>query len=69
MLINPLHAAEPVPPLTPSPYLPISRRFINFTYIRPEDIPEYYALDDRRQDRAVEDAARQDRTAERRCAG
>ncbi len=44
MLINPIHAADPVPPLTPSPYLPISRRFINFTYIRPESLPEYAAL-------------------------
>ncbi len=44
MLINPVHAADPVPPLTPSPYLPISRRFINFTYIRPESMPEYAAL-------------------------
>lgn len=40
MLVNPLHACEPVAPLTPSPYLPISRRFINFTYIRPEAIEE-----------------------------
>ncbi len=46
MLINPVHAGEPVSPLTPSPYLPVSRRFINFTYIHPEDIPEYYGLDD-----------------------
>ena len=46
MLINPVHAGEPVSPLTPSPYLPVSRRFINYTYIHPEDIPEYYALDD-----------------------
>jgi 4-alpha-glucanotransferase len=45
MLVNPLHAAEPVAPLTPSPYLPASRRFINFTYIRPEAIPEYRTLD------------------------
>ncbi len=44
MLINPMHAAEPVPPLTPSPYLPISRRFINFSYIRPESMPEYLTL-------------------------
>lgn len=44
--VNPLHAAEPVAPLTPSPYLPDSRRFINFTYIRPEDIPEFAALSD-----------------------
>ena len=44
MLINPLHAAEPVPPFEPSPYLPISRRFINFSYIRPESMPEYAVL-------------------------
>lgn len=42
--VNPLHAAEPVAPLTPSPYLPDSRRFINFTYIRPEDIEEFATL-------------------------
>lgn len=47
ILVNPLHAAEPVSPLTPSPYLPISRRFVNFTYIRPEAIEEYGALDAR----------------------
>lgn len=41
MLINPVHAAEPTTPLTPSPYLPDSRRFVNFTYIRPEVIEEY----------------------------
>jgi 4-alpha-glucanotransferase len=40
MLVNPLHAAEPVAPLTPSPYLPSSRLFINPIYIRVEDIPE-----------------------------
>lgn len=41
VLINPLHAAEPVPPLEPSPYLPSSRRFANPLYLRPEQIPEY----------------------------
>lgn len=46
VLINPMHAAEPVPVLTPSPYLPVSRRFVNFTYIRPESIPEYETLDE-----------------------
>jgi 4-alpha-glucanotransferase len=46
LLVNPLHAAEPVSPLTPSPYLPVSRRFVNFTYIRPESIEEYDALDE-----------------------
>ena len=54
MLINPLHAAEPVPPIEPSPYLPISRRFINFSYIRPESMPEYAALSP--EDKAKVDA-------------
>jgi len=40
VLVNPLHAAEPVPPLTPSPYLPSSRLFVNPIYIRVEDVPE-----------------------------
>jgi 4-alpha-glucanotransferase len=41
VLINPLHAAEPVPPIEPSPYLPSSRRFSNALYLRLERIPEY----------------------------
>ncbi|UFU05308.1 4-alpha-glucanotransferase [Ruania halotolerans] len=40
LLINPVHAAEPSPPLTPSPYLPATRRFVNPLYIRPEEILE-----------------------------
>lgn len=40
VLVNPLHANEAVPPLSPSPYLPSSRRFIAPMYIRVEDIPE-----------------------------
>jgi 4-alpha-glucanotransferase len=44
VLINPLHAAEPVPPLSPSPYLPMSRRFLSPLYLRVEDIPEYSLL-------------------------
>ena len=44
MLINPIHAAEPVPPMTPSPYFPASRVFINPLYIRPELIDEYQNL-------------------------
>ncbi|MGA4508367.1 4-alpha-glucanotransferase [Propionibacteriaceae bacterium G1746] len=47
LLINPLHAAQPVPPIEPSPYLPSSRRYTNPIYLRPEAIPEYAALDDR----------------------
>ena len=44
MLINPIHACAPLSPLEPSPYLPESRRFLNVTYIRPQDIPEYADL-------------------------
>ena len=39
VLVNPLHAAEPVPPMEPSPYLPTTRRFVNPIYLRVEDIP------------------------------
>ena len=45
VLINPLHAAEPVAPVQPSPYLPSSRRFFNPIYLRIEDVPEYARLD------------------------
>src|SRR3954453_10657422 len=44
VLVNPLHAAEPLPPLEPSPYLPTSRRFFNPLYLRVERIPEYADL-------------------------
>ena len=44
VVVNPLHAAEPAPPMEPSPYLPSSRRFGNPIYLRVEDIPEYAAL-------------------------
>jgi 4-alpha-glucanotransferase len=40
VLVNPLHAAEPVPPMEPSPYLPTTRRFVNPMYLRVEDIRE-----------------------------
>jgi 4-alpha-glucanotransferase len=40
VLVNPLHAAEPAPPLTASPYTPMSRRFLSPLYLRIEDIPE-----------------------------
>jgi 4-alpha-glucanotransferase len=40
VLINPLHAAEPLPPVSPSPYLPMSRRWVSPLYLRIEDIPE-----------------------------
>ena len=38
--INPLHAAEPAPPVEDSPYLPTTRRFVNPLYIRVADIAE-----------------------------
>ncbi|MCD1145550.1 4-alpha-glucanotransferase [Kocuria sp. LUK] len=44
LLVNPLHAAEPVPPVEPSPYLPTSRRFFNPLYLRIAEIPEYAYL-------------------------
>lgn len=46
VLVNPLHAAEPMPPLEPSPYLPASRRYVNPIYLRPEAVVEYATLDD-----------------------
>ncbi len=44
VLVNPLHAAEPVPPIEDSPYLPTSRRYLNPLYVRVTDLPEYAAL-------------------------
>jgi 4-alpha-glucanotransferase len=44
VLVNPLHAAEPLPPVSPSPYLPMTRRFTSPLYLRIEDIPEYGQL-------------------------
>ena len=40
LLVNPLHAAEPAGHMSPSPYLPVTRRFVNPLYIRPENVPE-----------------------------
>lgn len=45
LLINPVHAAQPVPPVEDSPYLPTSRRFVNPIYISVEAVPEYARLD------------------------
>ena len=41
VLVNPLHAAEPLAPISPSPYLAMTRRHISPLYLRVEDIPEY----------------------------
>ena len=45
VLINPLHAAEPLPPVSASPYLPMTRRYVSPLYLRIEDIAEYRQLD------------------------
>jgi 4-alpha-glucanotransferase len=57
VLVNPLHAAAPVLPLEPSPYLPTTRRFANPLYLRVERIPEYADL--RAEDRAAIAALRE----------
>ncbi len=44
VLVNPLHAAEPVAPMEPSPYLPTSRRFVNPVYIDLRNLPDADAL-------------------------
>jgi 4-alpha-glucanotransferase len=40
VLANPLHAAEPVGAMEPSPYLPTTRRFVNPLYVHVEAVPE-----------------------------
>jgi 4-alpha-glucanotransferase len=49
VLVNPLHAAEPVPPVQPSPYSPSTRRFFNPLYIRIEALPELAYLKPRKR--------------------
>lgn len=54
VLVNPLHAAEPVPPLEPSPYLPTTRRFTNPIYLRLERVPEYATAGEEQRRRIAE---------------
>ena len=56
VLVNPLHAAVPVPPMPPSPYLPATKRFASPLYLRVEATPEYDYLDDGDR-RRIEDLA------------
>ena len=58
VLVNPLHAASPIAPMEPSPYLPTSRRFVNPLYLRVEAIPEFASLRKRGRVRALRDTAR-----------
>jgi len=51
VLVNPLHAAEPLPPVSASPYLPMTRRYVSPLYLRIEDIPEYQQLGREEQQR------------------
>ena len=51
LLVNPLHAAQPVAPMEPSPYLPSSRTYLNPIYLRPEAIPEFAEVDDATRER------------------
>ena len=44
MLVNPLHAPSPTVPVEPSPYLPVTRRFVSPLYIRVEEVPEHAYL-------------------------
>ncbi|HET6907894.1 MAG TPA: 4-alpha-glucanotransferase [Mycobacteriales bacterium] len=43
VLVNPLHATGPVPPMQNSPYYPASRRWTNPIYLRIEDTAAYAA--------------------------
>ncbi len=57
VLVNPLHAAEPVAPMEPSPYLPTTRRFVNPLYLRVEDVPEVATLENSAHRRLLQLAA------------
>ncbi len=54
VLVNPLHAAEVTLPVEDSPYLPVSRRWLNLSYIRPELVPEYATVGPRQKARIDE---------------
>lgn len=54
VLVNPLHAAEPMTPLEPSPYLPASRRYVNPLYLRPESIPEFAFLSEKKREKVAQ---------------
>jgi 4-alpha-glucanotransferase len=46
LVVSPLHASLPIPPVEPSPYYPASRLFLNPLHLRPEpeDDPEVRSL-------------------------
>lgn len=57
VVVNPLHAAEPTVPVSTSPYLPMSRRWISPLYLRIEDIQEFKDLDNSERIMATAPAA------------
>jgi 4-alpha-glucanotransferase len=44
VMVNPMTAPTPVPPIEPSPYYPSSRRFANPLFLRVEDVPGWERL-------------------------
>lgn len=63
VLLNPLHAITPVPPVQPSPYTPSSRRYATPLALRITDLPAYAAAD--AATRAEVDALRPETTGDR----
>jgi len=57
LLVNPLHAGEAKPPLTPSPYLPVTRRFAHPIYLCVPDIAGYESLPKKIRKRLAPDVA------------
>ncbi|MGQ0465535.1 MAG: 4-alpha-glucanotransferase [Sporichthyaceae bacterium] len=44
VLVNPLHASDPLVPIEPSPYLPVTRRFVSPLYLSIPALPEISKL-------------------------
>ncbi|MET0190543.1 MAG: 4-alpha-glucanotransferase [Pseudonocardia sediminis] len=63
VLLNPLHAITPVPPVQPSPYTPSSRRFATPLALRITDLPAYAGADP--STRAEVDALRPELSGDR----